>query len=69
MAAPGVGADSITRTCVQGRKRRGVCLQNTLRPVPLTSAEVAVTLPDGSAWRGRLIQAYTINPVQLPQDS
>eukprot|EP00969_Alexandrium_andersonii_P105925 4673677-Alexandrium_andersonii.AAC.1 len=28
-----------------------------------------MTLPDGRAWRGRLIQTYTTSPVQLPTDS
>eukprot|EP00969_Alexandrium_andersonii_P136955 6058653-Alexandrium_andersonii.AAC.1 len=69
MAAPGVAADLITHTRASGKKHRGVPLQNTLRPAPLTPTEFAVTLPDASAWRGRLIQPYPINPVQLPHDS
>eukprot|EP00969_Alexandrium_andersonii_P037455 1641612-Alexandrium_andersonii.AAC.1 len=39
MAAPGMGEQSSTHTAIGGRKRRGVPIQSTLRPVPLQRDE------------------------------
>eukprot|EP00969_Alexandrium_andersonii_P263151 11632471-Alexandrium_andersonii.AAC.1 len=64
MAAPSTGVPSGTHTTPSGKKRRGVPLQNLLKPVPLQSEEVTLWLRDGTVWKGRMVQPYQTCPIQ-----